>query len=282
MRVFNACLMLSRRHRVSLLLMLVLGFSTHVSHAQSAGSGAQRPTPRLTPRLRPPAQQAHGAERAPQDKTSTTAATPAGAPTRPPSETPPPLMAASKAQQAPKTAAARSSGGPQVNLYPPLLPAYGKEPPPPGYIERTRVNTPLVVSGAVTFSVTYIASLAIAGRQKFKNGTGALAVPLLGPWLAIAGRNINCDITVDETTGVDGIDEDIEESTDDAAKCFAKEAGTIAVMTGMGIGQIIGASLLLAGILDRRHYYLRADLGPVSFTPVFDRRMMGLYISGHL
>ena len=154
-----------------------------------------------------------------------------------------------------------------MNLYPPLLPAYGKEPPPPGYIERTRVNTPLVVSGAVTFSVTYIASLAIAGRQKFKNGTGALAVPLLGPWLAIAGRNINCDITVDETTGVDGIDEDIEESTDDAAKCFAKEAGTIAVMTGMGIGQIIGASLLLAGILDRRHYYLRADLGPVSFTP---------------
>lgn len=169
-----------------------------------------------------------------------------------------------------------------MSLYPPLLPAYGKEPPPPGYIERTRVNTPLVVTGAITFSVTYIASWAIAGRQKFKNGTGALAVPLLGPWLAIGARNINCNITVDESTGVDGIDEDIEKSTDDAAKCFAKEAGSIAVMTGMGIGQIIGASLLLAGILDQRRYYLRADLGPVSFTPVFDRRMMGLYVSGHL
>lgn len=165
---------------------------------------------------------------------------------------------------------------PTLGLTPPLLPAFGKEPPPPGYIERTRLNTPLVVSGAITFSVTYAASLAIAGGQKFKNGTGSLAVPLLGPWLAIAARNVDCEVK--EPTGVG----DIDESTDEAAKCFAKEAGTIAVMTGMGIGQIIGASLLLAGILDQRRYYLRADLGPVSLSPVFDRRMLGLFISGEL
>ena len=277
------------------MLVLALGLVPSVSHAQGAASEAQRPAPRLTPRLRPPGQTPPPSQAPPPapsrsgaTPTSTPATAPARAPARPPTATPPTLVAASPAKRAPKTPTHGGPAGSQLSLSsplsfaPPVLPAYGKEPPPPGYIERTRVNTPLVVSGAVTFSVTYVASLAIAGGQKFKNGTGSLAVPLLGPWLAIAARNVDCDVSVDQPTGVDGIDEDIEEGTDEAAKCFAKEAGTIAVMTGMGIGQIIGASLLLAGILDQRHYYLRADLGPVSFTPVFDRRMLGLFVSGRL
>lgn len=170
---------------------------------------------------------------------------------------------------------------PTLSAAPPLLTAYKKLPPPPGYIEHARMNTPLVVSGAVTLSVTYVASLAVAGGAKFKNGTGALAVPIVGPWLALGARKVNCSVS-SEPTGPGGIDDEIDESTDEAARCFSKEAAAIAVITGMGIGQLIGASLLLAGIIDQKRYYLRADLGPVSVTPVFDTRMLGLSFSGHL
>lgn len=161
-----------------------------------------------------------------------------------------------------------------------MLPAFKKVPAPPGYVDRYRYNTPLIVAGGVTLGLTYVASIARGAKFGFKDGRGALFVPILGPWLTIAGRTIDCDVSVDTGGSIGDIDEDIDESTDEATKCFANEAASIAVLTGMGIGQLIGATLLAAGIIDRRHYYLRADLASMKVEPWIDGQNLGLSVRG--
>ena len=168
---------------------------------------------------------------------------------------------------------------PGNGLLPPLLPGFKKHPAPFGYVDRYRMNTPLVVAGGLTLGLTYVAALARGGQDGFKNGMGGLAVPIVGPWIAIGSRKIDCQVTVE--TGVGGLD-DIDTTTDEATECFAKEAANIAVLTGMGIGQLIGATLLAAGLIDRRHYYLRADLAGVSISPVFDTQNVGFLLRGTL
>jgi hypothetical protein len=161
-----------------------------------------------------------------------------------------------------------------------MIPAFKNLPPPPGYVDRYRFNSPLIISGGVTFGTTYLVSIVRGATDGFKNGMGGLAVPLIGPWLAIANRKIDCNVTV--SSGAGDINDSIDDSTNDATKCFAKEAATIAVMTGLGIGQLIGATLLAAGLIDRRHYYLRSDLATLSIQPAFDLQNLGLVVRGTL
>ncbi|HSC86929.1 MAG TPA: hypothetical protein VLC09_06645, partial [Polyangiaceae bacterium] len=127
------------------------------------------------------------------------------------------------------------------------LPIYGDGPPPPGYVVETQANSGLIIGGLVSFGTIYGASIIYGAANGFEQGLGALAVPILGPWLAVAGRDFSCDYALTEEAATA-----CQEKTID-------EAATLAVLSGLGIGQLIGATFTLVGVLDRDALWVRAD-----------------------
>ncbi len=263
-------------------------FLAPVAQAQDA----PRPTPRLTPRLRPrPAQPTQPRKSAqPQPSSPPQGQRPSvqkSAPSEPRSAQPeaaPPRVTPQLAQPERVEPQAPSSALVLPQMAPPMMPAYKNFPAPPGYVDRYRMNTPLLAAGGITLGITYVASFVRGAQDGFKNGMGSLAIPVVGPWLAISSRKIDCKVSVDTSQPKDlnDVDKNVNLTTKEATKCFSKEAATIAVMTGMGIGQLIGATLMAAGLLDRRHYYVRTDLTELSIEPRFDFGHYGLVLRGTL
>jgi len=131
---------------------------------------------------------------------------------------------------------------------------YGDGPPPDGYVLEKKVNTGVIVGGLVTFGAMYGISIAYGASQNFEQGMGAVAVPLLGPWLALAQRNFSCPF---------------DPSAAGAEACQQKtvdEAATLAVLSGLGIGQMVGATLTMIGVLDSKALWVRADAVGARFT----------------
>lgn len=136
---------------------------------------------------------------------------------------------------------------------PVALPVYGDLPPPPGYVLDEHSNVGLIAGGLVTFGTLYGVSIIYGGTQGFSEGMGNVAVPVIGPWLAIAARDLSC---TDNTT-IEGAQQCQQETIDETAK--------IAVLSGLGIGQLIGATLTVIGIFDKDQMWVRADAVDVSF-----------------
>ncbi len=116
------------------------------------------------------------------------------------------------------------------------------------------MNTGLMVGGLVTFGTMYGISIGYGASQNFEQGLGAVAVPLLGPWLALAQRDFSCPF---------------DPSAAGAVACQQKtvdEAATLAVLSGLGIGQMVGATLTVIGILDSEALWVRADALGARFT----------------
>jgi hypothetical protein len=110
------------------------------------------------------------------------------------------------------------------------------------------VNTGLIVGGVATFGAMYALSLGYAASNNFESGLGALAVPVLGPWIALGSRDFACDPGVTEAA---------------ALACQQKtvdEAATVAVLSGLGVAQMVGATLTMIGIFDRDELWVRSDL----------------------
>lgn len=107
--------------------------------------------------------------------------------------------------------------------------------------------------------ITYVAAIAFAGSQGYDNGLGAVVVPVLGPWLAIGQRDFTCSVNT-TPTDVDML----EGSTADTQECVASQTKTAAFLVGLGVGQLVGASLLTVGLLDRRRSWVRADLAGLT------------------
>lgn len=137
---------------------------------------------------------------------------------------------------------------------PPLLPAYQKAEPPPGYELRTKWNAPLLVGGGLVMGLTYTMSLIYGGGKSFENGLGSLAVPVFGPWMALGARDFSCNVDTDGTVS------EIEESQKKAEACIANQTATAGILVGLGVGQLVGASLFTVGILDREKQWIRSDL----------------------
>ncbi len=141
---------------------------------------------------------------------------------------------------------------------PPLLPAYKNLDPPPGYEMRTRFNGPLLVGGGIVMGMTYATSLIYGAGQKFENGLGALAFPVFGPWMALGSRDFTCDVNTDGSVS------DIEDSQEEAEACIANQTATAGILVGLGVGQLVGASLMTIGLLDRERQWLRTDIAGVA------------------
>ncbi len=244
------------------------------AHAQErsddASSRSGTPRPRLTPRLspRPPT----------KSQEPSSSQEPANRPT-PPSKNKRetrtvPVPAAEKPAPARGTApdpeaqgAARSTvppiippvfpppalsrGGAEPAFSPPVLQAYKRLPPPPGYVVRRSFNKPTFYGGAGTLVLTYSLALIYGAGNDFKNGMGGLAVPLLGPWLALGQRNFNCQAQIST---------DVDQTTQDVSKCITREAQAVGLLVGLGIGQLIGGVLVTIGLADQKKSWLRADL----------------------
>lgn len=266
-------------------LLVAVGFAFSlcffsVERPAFAQEDQARPTPRLTPRLRPratpAAPTASPTSRSPQQSKASAPAPSSPAHSSISREKPPPVATGNDGKQAPTPAPVQISSAASLQS-PPLLPAFKKLPPPPGYVDFYRTNTPLVISGSITLGITYLVSVIQGATNNFKNGTGNLAVPILGPWLAIGSRDVDCKVVV---SGDVRDPAELRKAANEATQCFTREAAAIAVMTGMGIGQLIGATLIVAGIIDRRHFYLREDVAGISITPTLDPENLGFRLQG--
>lgn len=137
---------------------------------------------------------------------------------------------------------------------PPLLPAYREAEPPPGYELRIKWNAPLLAGGGIVLGATYIMSMIYGAGKNFENGLGSLAVPIFGPWMALGARDFSCNVNTDGTVS------EIEDSQKKAEACIANQTATAGILVGLGVGQLVGTSLLTVGILDREKQWIRSDL----------------------
>jgi hypothetical protein len=106
---------------------------------------------------------------------------------------------------------------------------------PPGYrYEEHTAATPIVV-GSLILAIPYATGLGIAGAEDFANGSGWLAVPALGPWLALGARDNPCDTA-----------KDAQEFNSDVGNCVA-EPFVRGMLVLDGVLQATGAVVMIVG-----------------------------------
>lgn len=132
---------------------------------------------------------------------------------------------------------------------PVALPAYPGFPPPPGYIEKVHHNRGLVGVGALVLGVTYALGVGAAASTGFADQSGWAVVPIAGPFIAAGQRDLTCNQAGDPLAAIRRCQ---QESLTDAT--------AVAILVGVGIGQLLGTALLMAGVLDRQRVWLRSDL----------------------
>jgi hypothetical protein len=185
----------------------------------------------------------------------------------------------------PGAAQAPSSAGADLSTPPPAppYPSVWYPPPPPvyaprevqefdgfnvpaGYHVETRPRVGLVVGGAVTFGVLYMLSVSAASSSKSTEGHW-LAAPIIGPFAAAGAHQDPCE------------------------KKQGTEAGCLDIAPPFelldALGQIVGASLLTAGLLARRSVLVPdapVRTGALVVVPSFSRTSTasssGLSIAG--
>ena len=145
---------------------------------------------------------------------------------------------------------------------PPVLPYRDGQPVPPGYRLEGTGGGGLIAAGLLIGGAVYAGGLIAAANSGFSNGTGWLALPIAGPWIAIGSRKIiGCD-TVTEEQAVEGF-EPISECKD-AARDYASGVG---FLTGAGIFQAVGLTLVALGISNRDYQLVRYDVAGFELTP---------------
>lgn len=134
---------------------------------------------------------------------------------------------------------------------PPVLPAYSGMEPPPGYRHESHANTGLAVGGGVTLAGSYAAAVGYALSQDLEDGTGWLFAPVIGPWVAIGKRDFDCDVE-----GMDALAE-----AEACQKVTRRETRVVSLLAALGVAEGLGAALLVIGLFDRQHEWVRQDIG---------------------
>jgi hypothetical protein len=131
---------------------------------------------------------------------------------------------------------------------PPILPYREGYPVPPGYEVVKRPATGLLAGGLVGLSIAYTGGVVFAAVNGFKNGTGWLAVPIVGPWGAIGSRTYETCRT---------------RTVAEAKACVrnaVKEVQVITFFAVDGLGQLAGGLVTLAGVVSSKEELVRSDL----------------------
>jgi hypothetical protein len=132
------------------------------------------------------------------------------------------------------------------------LPYEEGQPIPPGYHLVKQNRRGLIIAGSITTGVMWVFGLMAAVGNDFKDNTGLLVIPVVGPWALLAtdtARDKSCGTTAN------GID-----------VCTESKAGLRAVLVLDGIVQTAGAAMFISGFAFPRARLIRNDV-TVSFVP---------------
>jgi hypothetical protein len=154
---------------------------------------------------------------------------------------------------------------------PPILPYRHGFPVPPGYEIVKRPATGLLAGGLVGLGIAYTTGVVFAAVNGFENGTGWLAVPIVGPWGAIGSRDYETCRT---------------RTVAEAKACVrnaVKEVQVITFFAVDGIGQLAGGLVTLAGLVSSKEELIRSDLVEkvqVSVVPPVQGSPWAVSVSG--
>lgn len=150
--------------------------------------------------------------------------------------------------------ASYAAAGQNYVLAPPVLPYREGTEPPNGYVLETRRNTGLMAGGGLTWGGAYAVGVVYALAKSFDNGTGWLAAPLVGPWMAIKGRDFKCKSSENVT----------QKQIDNCVDGALNEVTSITFLAMLGLVQTVGTTLLFVGVGDKTREWVRADLADVE------------------
>ncbi len=152
-------------------------------------------------------------------------------------------------------------------LGPALLPYRRGLPVPPGYHLIYRPAHGLLVGGGVTLGVGYLLALATGAGKDGGEKDGALAIPVIGPWIALSAKQKNpCSFEVNigmDANAIAATEAEVKECVKNALSA----ASRLAIIAGEGAVQAFGAALLIAGAVGGRRELERDDVRRVRVTP---------------
>jgi hypothetical protein len=133
---------------------------------------------------------------------------------------------------------------------------YDGGPVRPGYHVEERARRGLLIAGPIVLGVPYVMGLTIASEYDFKNQSGWLLLPVIGPFLTAATRTReeNCYDSYDSSTG--SYQNDCHE-----------EDGMRTILILDGLTQATGAVLLGWGLSSTVKVQVRNDVAKVRLTP---------------
>ncbi|HEY4157624.1 MAG TPA: hypothetical protein VGM29_05985 [Polyangiaceae bacterium] len=149
-------------------------------------------------------------------------------------------------------------------LYPPVLPFEPGMTVPPGYHAEHRYANGLIFGGMATVGIAYGVGLIEGGGQG--NGLGWLALPVIGPWAAMASRKFSC------------ANDPLE-----AQACVNKashEVRTMALLSADAVVQTTGAVLFFIGLGSGHDELVRNDQVSVRLAPTASAGRFGLDLFG--
>jgi hypothetical protein len=218
---------------------------THVTHAGGASDEVAVEELALGPKVQtqPPSDSNTMQPRSPSAQTlpkANTAATPQATTGTPNSVTDPRLASGATIFDGVRTTVVAD-----IRLLPRRLP-YRGEKAIDGYVLDERRRWWMIIAGGALFGIGYAAAIVTGNENDFKSGMGFTAIPVAGPFIAMAAFDGGCDDAVQNTSCVD----------EDAKAQLALA----------GILQIAGAVLLPIGVFSTKQMWLREDLS-VAVSP---------------
>ncbi|MBN2192676.1 MAG: hypothetical protein JW751_07645 [Polyangiaceae bacterium] len=163
-----------------------------------------------------------------------------------------------------------SVSAPPAPLGPGYLPYHRGLEVPPGYHLRYRPARGLLISGATTLSLSYIVALAMLGGRDLTEKDGALAIPIIGPWITTTAKKKNpcSSMTITVTNNSAIVAQEANTKIKACVKKTVHAGSRIAVVVADGVIQAFGAALLLAGAAGGQKELERDDLKKVKVRPL--------------
>ena len=131
---------------------------------------------------------------------------------------------------------------------------------PPGYKLEHRSANGLIIGGLASLVVGYVTAIAVGGGDNFKDGTGWVLLPVIGPWAAIGARSYHCDNSALDVLAA-------EKSANACVRGAFNEVQTIAILSADAVVQATGAVLFLAGLASGEDQLVRTDVAGGRGTP---------------
>ena len=144
---------------------------------------------------------------------------------------------------------------PRLMLRAPESAPYEGGPVPAGYHVEERYRRGLIIGGSITMGVPWMLSVLAASAADFKNQSGWLVVPALGPWITMLARDKDRICSTDYQTGAQSY-------------CYDEvNSGVRTVLILDGLVQGAGAIMLIYGLAAPKKVIVRDFMGRLHFTP---------------